>query len=103
MTSTLNLLICLSLSKGWEDVPIIGVETFGAHSLNKSIKAGKIVENVMTSVAKTLGAPYIAPKVLENLQHFNVISEVQPDSAAVEACLKFAGKYFKNFFFFMAS
>ncbi|KAJ6630915.1 L-serine dehydratase, partial [Pseudolycoriella hygida] len=75
---------------GWENVPIVAVETFGAHSLNKSIKAEKIVENVMTSIAKTLGAPSVAPKVMENLPKFNVISEVQPDSAAVEACLRFA-------------
>lgn len=45
----------------------------------------------MTSVAKTLGAPRVASKVLENLPNFNVISDVQPDSAAIEACLKFAG------------
>lgn len=82
------------MGQGWENVPIIAVETIGAHSLNKSIKAGKIVENVMTSIAKTLGAPFIAPKVMENLPNFNVISEVQPDSAAVDACLKFAGKTF---------
>lgn len=81
----------MNLDQGWEDIPIIAVETFGAHTLNKSIKAGKIVENVMTSIAKTLGAPSVAPKVLENLPNFNVISEVQPDSAAVDACLKFAG------------
>lgn len=68
------------------------METNGAHSLNKSIKAGKCVENVMTSIAKTLGAPSVAPKVMENLPLFNVISEVQADSAAVDACLKFAGK-----------
>lgn len=84
--------------KGWEDIPIIAVETFGAHSLNKSIKAGKCVENVMTSIAKTLGAPSVAPKVMENLPNFNVISEVQSDSAAVSACLRFAGKkHYSNF------
>jgi len=75
---------------GWEDIPIVAVETFGAHSLNKSIKAGKCVENVMSSIAKTLGAPSLAPKVMDNLPNFKVISAVQPDSAAVEACLKFA-------------
>ncbi|XP_037043687.1 L-serine dehydratase/L-threonine deaminase-like [Bradysia coprophila] len=75
---------------GWEDIPIIAVETFGAHCLNKSIIAGKSVDNVMTSIAKTLGAPSVAPKVLENLPNFRVISEVQPDSAAIEACLKFS-------------
>lgn len=84
--------------QGWEDIPIVAVETDGAHSLNKSIKAGKCVDNVMTSVAKTLGAPSVAPKVMENLPNFNVISVVQPDSAAIEACLKFAGNAFIVFF-----
>jgi L-serine/L-threonine ammonia-lyase len=67
------------------------METEGAHSLNKSIKAGKIVENVMTSIAKTLGAPSIAPKVMEILPKFNIISNVQSDRHAIEACLKFSG------------
>lgn len=49
----------------------------------------------MTSIAKTLGAPSVAEKVMENLPNFNVISEVQPDSAAVEACLKFTGRHFE--------
>lgn len=79
-------------STGWQDIPIVCLETFGSHCLNKSIKAGKIVENVMTSIAKTLGAISVAPKVMENLPDFRVISEVQPDSSAIEACLKFAGK-----------
>lgn len=47
----------------------------------------------MTSVAKTLGAPSVATKVMDNLPDFNVISHVQSDSAAVEACLQFAGEY----------
>lgn len=51
----------------------------------------------MTSVAKTLGANSVAPKVMENLPNFNVISVVQPDSAAIEACLKFAGNPFTIF------
>jgi L-serine/L-threonine ammonia-lyase len=71
-------------------VPILAVETFGAHSLNKSIKEGKIVENVMTSIAKTLGAPSVASKVMEILPNFNIISHVQSDKSAVEACLKFS-------------
>lgn len=75
------------------------METFGAHCFNKSIKAGKIVENVMTSVAKTLGAPAVAPKIMEYLPNFNVMSEVQPDAAAVEACLKFAGSATKFYQF----
>ena len=28
---------------GWEDVPIVAMETVGAHSLNAAMKAGKLV------------------------------------------------------------
>ena len=28
---------------GWEDVPVVAMETVGADSLNQSLKAGKIV------------------------------------------------------------
>lgn len=79
---------CLS---GWETVPILAMETEGAHSFNKSIKAGAVVENVMTSIAKTLGAPSVAPKLMEILPKFDIISNVQSDAAAVEACLRFSG------------
>jgi len=76
---------------GWEKVPIVAMETEGAHKLNKSIKAGALVENVMTSIAKTLGAPSVAPKVMEDaVKNFNVISHVQSDASAIEACLKFS-------------
>ncbi|OXA50993.1 Serine dehydratase-like [Folsomia candida] len=75
---------------GWETVPILAMETEGAHSFNKSIKAGAVVENVMTSIAKTLGAPSVAPKLMEILPKFDIISNVQSDAAAVEACLRFS-------------
>lgn len=73
-------------------MPILAMETSGAHSFNKSIKAGQIVENVMTSIAKTLGAPSVCPRLMEMLPKFNITSHVQSDAAAVEACLKFSGR-----------
>lgn len=72
------------------------METIGAHSLNKSIKAGKSIENVLTSIAKTLGAPWIASKLLEVLPDFKIVSEVLSDKDAVQACLRFGGRFLKK-------
>ncbi|CAG7683397.1 unnamed protein product, partial [Allacma fusca] len=44
----------------------------------------------MTSVAKTLGAPYITSHLMDTVKHFNVISSTLPDERAVDACLKFS-------------
>jgi len=42
---------------GWEEVPVLALETVGADCFNKSIAAGKLVVlHEITSVAKTLGA-----------------------------------------------
>jgi L-serine/L-threonine ammonia-lyase len=76
--------------QGWEDVPVVAMETDGSHSLNKSVKAGHLVENVLTSIAKTLGANSVAPRVLEMIPNFRVISEILSDKEAVSACFKFA-------------
>lgn len=42
-----HLLILFAHRKrnGWQDVPIVAVETHGAHSLNESIKQGKSLPN----------------------------------------------------------
>jgi L-serine/L-threonine ammonia-lyase len=76
---------------GWEDVPVVAMETFGAHSFNKSIKEGRVVENVLTSIAKTLGAPSVTPALMQYYLKFKVISEVFSDRDALSACFKFAG------------
>ncbi|CAG7723597.1 unnamed protein product [Allacma fusca] len=76
---------------GWGSVPVVATETFGAHCFNKSLEAGEIILNEpMTSVAKTLGAACCTAKVLELAKVFNVISTVITDDKAVEACVKFA-------------
>ena len=41
---------------GWEDVPVLAMETKGADSLNASVKAGTIVKlDSIKSIAKSLG------------------------------------------------
>ncbi len=46
------------------DVRIWGVETEGADAMGQALKAGKVVEVHPTSLARTLGAPYVAEQAL---------------------------------------
>ncbi|XP_021917379.1 L-serine dehydratase/L-threonine deaminase-like [Zootermopsis nevadensis] len=76
---------------GWKDVPVVAMETYGAHCFNLSVKAKKMVAlEKITSVAKCLGARTVAPHLLEALPQFNVISEVVTDAQAIKSCIKFA-------------
>ncbi|XP_029427438.1 L-serine dehydratase/L-threonine deaminase-like [Rhinatrema bivittatum] len=75
---------------GWEDVPIIAMETKGAHSLNAAVKAGKLVTlPEITSVAKTLGARTVGAQALKFAQEHPVFSEVITDQEAVIAIERF--------------
>jgi len=76
---------------GWQDVPVVAMETFGADCFNLSVKANKIVAlDTITSVAKCLGARTVAPHLLEILPEFSIFSEVVPDAQAILSCIKFA-------------
>lgn len=68
------------------------METIGAECFNKSIKESRLVEITLTSIAKTLGARCVTPKLLEKYKDFNVISEVLSDKDAVHGCIRLAGK-----------
>ncbi|NP_001091171.1 serine dehydratase S homeolog [Xenopus laevis] len=77
--------------EGWDDVPIIAMETKGAHSLNAALQAGKLVTlPEITSVAKTLGAKTVGAQTLKVAQEHSVFSEVISDQEAVMAIEKFA-------------
>ncbi|NP_001091181.1 uncharacterized protein LOC100036942 [Xenopus laevis] len=77
--------------EGWDDVPIIAMETKGAHSLNAALQAGKLVTlPEITSVAKTLGAKTVGAQTLKVAQEHPVFSEVISDQEAVMAIEKFA-------------
>jgi L-serine/L-threonine ammonia-lyase len=78
---------------GWEEVPVLAMETVGSECFHKSLKAGSLVEITLTSIAKSLGARSVAPTLMEIHKKFNIISKVLPDKDAVSACLRFAGKY----------
>ncbi|XP_068017891.1 serine dehydratase-like [Melanerpes formicivorus] len=75
---------------GWQDVPIIGAETWGAHSFHAALEAGQLVSLPdITSVAKCLGAKTVAARALECAQECQVISQVVEDTEAVRAVEQF--------------
>ncbi|MGZ8304359.1 MAG: pyridoxal-phosphate dependent enzyme [Telluria sp.] len=75
---------------GWDTVPVIAVETQGADSLSKALKANQLVELPgITSIATSLGARKVAVQAFELARQHPVRSVVVSDQAAVEACLRF--------------
>uniref|UniRef100_A0A8C0GWZ4 L-serine deaminase n=1 Tax=Chelonoidis abingdonii TaxID=106734 RepID=A0A8C0GWZ4_CHEAB len=71
---------------GWQDVPIIAVETKGADSFNAALKAGRLVTlPEITSVAKCLGAKTVSARALECASECQVISQLVEDVEAVQA------------------
>ncbi|XP_066497233.1 serine dehydratase-like [Hoplias malabaricus] len=71
---------------GWGSVPVICMETVGAHCLNAAVKAGRRVTLPdITSEAKCLGAKTVCSKAFEFSKRPNVISELVTDRQALEA------------------
>ena len=79
------------IRNGWEDTSILAVETYGAASLNSSVKAGELValESINT-IATSLGAKQVAAKALEYAQHYKVTPALVSDEACAKACIRFA-------------
>uniref|UniRef100_G3PBC2 L-serine deaminase n=1 Tax=Gasterosteus aculeatus TaxID=69293 RepID=G3PBC2_GASAC len=74
----------------WADVPIVAMETMGAHSLNAAVKAGKLVTlPEITSVATTLGLTRVSAQTFKLLDEHTVFSEVVTDQEAVKAVERF--------------
>lgn len=62
-----------------------GVETVGADAMSQALLAGKPVETAVTSIAKTLGAPYVTDLTLALAQkHFESVTVVT-DKEAVDS------------------
>ncbi|KAM5237749.1 serine dehydratase-like [Ctenodactylus gundi] len=75
---------------GWQHVPIVAMETLGAHSFHAAMEAGRLVTLPdITSVAKSLGAKTVAARALECAQECVVLSEVVQDAVAVDAVQRF--------------
>jgi L-serine/L-threonine ammonia-lyase len=75
---------------GWNDVPIVAVETIGADSLAQSLQAGRRIKlDRITSIATTLGALQVCEQAFAWSQRHPVRSVVVSDRAAVSACRRF--------------
>ncbi|XP_066511082.1 L-serine dehydratase/L-threonine deaminase-like [Hoplias malabaricus] len=75
---------------GWEDVPIIAMETVGAHSLNESMKMGHLVTlPAITSVATTLGLTQVSSQTMKLVTEHTVYSELVTDQEAVWSTERF--------------
>lgn len=76
---------------GLEEVPVLAVETEGAHSLALSLEKGELSTLPgITSIATTLGARTVARQAFEYGQQPNVTSVILSDRAAMEGCVRFA-------------
>jgi L-serine/L-threonine ammonia-lyase len=75
---------------GWDQVPVIAVETEGADSYAQSLRAGERIElPAITSIATSLGARRVSEQAFRLAAQHPIRSVVVSDSAAVEACLRF--------------
>ncbi|MGZ8304440.1 MAG: pyridoxal-phosphate dependent enzyme [Telluria sp.] len=75
---------------GWSDVPVVAVETVGADSYARSLKANERIELPgITSIATSLGARQVAAQAFALAAQHPVRSVVVTDEAAVQACLRF--------------
>ncbi len=79
---------------GWTDVPIVAVETIGADSLARSLKAGRRIKlERITSIATTLGALQVCEQAFAWSQRHPLRSVVVSDLSAVSACRRFVADH----------
>jgi L-serine/L-threonine ammonia-lyase len=75
---------------GWGKVPVVAVETLGADSYARSLRAGERIElPAITSIATSLGARKVSAQAFELAHRHPIESMVVSDREAVEACLRF--------------
>ncbi|MBV4536634.1 pyridoxal-phosphate dependent enzyme [Pseudomonas urmiensis] len=75
---------------GWQDVPVLAVETQGAASLHAAAQAGHTVAlERIASVATSLGAKRVAEQAMECLRTHPVESHLVSDREALQACERF--------------
>ena len=76
---------------GLRNVPVIAAETEGAASYAAALAAGKPVAlPAITSIATSLGARRVMPRVVEMAREHPIESVVVSDAQAVRACARFA-------------
>ncbi|WP_313738840.1 pyridoxal-phosphate dependent enzyme [Pseudomonas sp.] len=75
---------------GWDDVPVMAVETDGAASFNAAVQADALVElERLDSIATSLGAKRVAEQALICHRTHPVQSHRVTDLQAVQACERF--------------
>ena len=76
---------------GLTQVPVIAVETDGAASFAAALAAGQPVTlPAITSIATSLGARRVMPRLLDLAREHPVVSVVVSDAQAVQACTRLA-------------
>ena len=76
---------------GWQDIPVLAVETEGAASYAAALAAGMPVElKQITSIAVTLGARRVCNEAVAWAQRHEIIPWLVSDRAALEGSLRFA-------------
>jgi L-serine/L-threonine ammonia-lyase len=76
---------------GWNNIPLIAVETIGADVFSRSVKANHPVTlSKITSKATSLGASYVAPKLLEWTKIHPIYNVVVSDEEAEHGSRAFA-------------
>jgi L-serine/L-threonine ammonia-lyase len=79
---------------GWEDVPLIAVETEGADSYARSLAAGECVElQAITSIATSLGARRVCAESLLAAERRPITSVVVSDRQAVAGCIELLNEH----------
>lgn len=79
---------------GWQEVPLVAVETRGADSLNAAIAAGGLVTlDAITSLATSLGARRVSERAFEWTKQHPVVAATVSDAEAVRACLDVAKEH----------
>lgn len=75
---------------GWQEVPVLAVETAGAASFKAAAEAGRpIILDAICSVATSLGARSVTPRLLEWKKRHAIAHWIATDRQAVDACLRF--------------
>ncbi|MCB2225018.1 MAG: threonine/serine dehydratase [Actinobacteria bacterium] len=77
--------VAVAVKEQRPDVRVWGVETVGADAMARALAAGEIVEIEITSIAKTLGAPWVSKDTLAAAQRY------LEDVIVVEDAEAFAG------------
>ena len=76
---------------GWQDVPVLTLETEGAESFKVSVEAGRLVTlDAIRSIATTLGSRTVTAKLLEWTTRHEIVPVAVSDRQAVDACLRFS-------------